>query len=148
MPLARIALPRASAICLCACHKCARRVAFRLEPTTTPAQVASRRVDLRLIKEAEARGAGAPASTWDVAPTRVGKVACHTTPGDLAPVHSLSPVTIMLRRLLFTGKTHTLTLAGRSGQTSASGHKPTSITRLQMVRYSARSGHWASVCLL
>ncbi len=29
---------------------------FRLEPTTTPAQVASRRVDLRLIKEAEARG--------------------------------------------------------------------------------------------
>ncbi len=27
----------------------------------------------------------------------------------------LSPSTIMLRRLLFTGKTHTLTLAGRSG---------------------------------
>ncbi len=56
MRLARIALPRASAICLCACHKCARRVAFRLEPTTTPAQVARRRVDLILIKEAEARG--------------------------------------------------------------------------------------------
>ena len=31
---------------------------------------------------------------------------------------------------------------------SALGHKPTSITRLQMVRYSPRSGHWASVCLL
>ncbi len=56
MRLARIALPRATAISLCACHKCARRVAFRLEPTTTPAQVARRRVDLRLIKEAEARG--------------------------------------------------------------------------------------------
>ena len=62
--LARIALPRASAICLCACHKCARRVAFRLEPTTTPAEVASRRVDLKLIKEAEAQRGGAPASTY------------------------------------------------------------------------------------
>ena len=51
----------------------------------------------------------------EVDPTRAGKVACQTTPGDLAPVHSLSPVTITLRRLLFTGKTHTLTLAGRSG---------------------------------
>ncbi len=28
------------------------------------------------------------------------------------------------------------------------GHKRTSIPRLQMVRYSPRSGHWASVCLL
>ncbi len=60
MRLARIALPRASAISLCACHKCARRVAFRLEPTTTPAHVASRRVDLKLIKEAEAREGRCP----------------------------------------------------------------------------------------
>ena len=71
--LARIALARASAISLCACHKCARRVAFRLEPTTTPAQVASRRVDLILIKEAEAQGR-APASTCERDPTRAGKV--------------------------------------------------------------------------
>ncbi len=60
MRLARIALARASAISLCACHKCARREAFRLEPTTTPAQVASRRVDLILIKEAEAREGRCP----------------------------------------------------------------------------------------
>ncbi len=63
MRLARIALPRASAISLCACHKCARRVAFRLEPTTTPPEVASRCVDLKLIKEAEVQRARAPAST-------------------------------------------------------------------------------------
>ena len=31
---------------------------------------------------------------------------------------------------------------------SGMGHKPTSITRLQMVRFSLKSGHWASVCLL
>ncbi len=31
---------------------------------------------------------------------------------------------------------------------SASGHKRTSVTRLQMVRYSPKSGHWASVCPL
>ena len=31
---------------------------------------------------------------------------------------------------------------------SGMGQKQTSITRLQMVRYSPRGGHWASVCLL
>ena len=31
---------------------------------------------------------------------------------------------------------------------SALGHKPTSITRLQMVRFSPKNGHWVSVCLL
>ncbi len=48
-------------------------------------------------------------------PTRVGKVSCQITPGDLAPVYSLSPVTIMLRRLLFTGKSLTRALAGAFG---------------------------------
>ncbi len=66
MCLARIALPRASAICLCGCHKCARRVAFRLEPTTTPAQVASRRVDLKLIKEAGATSPGPDQYQWEM----------------------------------------------------------------------------------
>ncbi len=51
----------------------------------------------------------------DVDPTRDGKVACGTTPGDLAPVYSLSPSTIMLRRLLFTGKSLTGALAGAFG---------------------------------
>ncbi len=31
---------------------------------------------------------------------------------------------------------------------SALGHKRTSITRLQMVRFSPKSRHWVSVCLL
>jgi hypothetical protein len=31
---------------------------------------------------------------------------------------------------------------------SAKGHKRTSITRLQMVRYNPRNGHWAWVFLL
>ena len=34
-------------------------------------------------------------------------------------------------------------------QTSAKGHKRTSVTQLQMVRYSPRSGHWGTkVCFL
>ncbi len=51
----------------------------------------------------------------DVDPTRAGKVACLTTPGDLAPVYSLSPVMITLRRFLFTGKSLTRALAGAFG---------------------------------
>ena len=31
---------------------------------------------------------------------------------------------------------------------TAYSYERTSIPRLQMVRYSPRSGHWASVCLL
>ncbi len=72
--LARIVLPRASAICLCACHKCARCVAFRLEPTTTPAQVA------RPARRSEMEKEAGPFLTRPVTekadPTRVGKVAC------------------------------------------------------------------------
>ncbi len=37
-------------------------------------------------------------------PTRVGKVVAQSTPGDLVPVYSHSPVTITLRRFQFTGK--------------------------------------------
>ncbi len=48
-------------------------------------------------------------------PTRVGKVVAQSTPGDLAPVHSLSPVTITLRRLLFTGKSPPALDAKRRG---------------------------------
>ncbi len=40
----------------------------------------------------------------EVDPTRARKVNLETTPGDLAPVYSLSPVTITLRRFQFTGK--------------------------------------------
>ena len=123
MRLARIALPRASAISLCACQKCGRRVAFRLEPTTTPAQVASRRVDLILIKEAEARGPVPRPVPEEDNPTRVGKVSCQITPGDLAPVYSLSPVTITLRRLLFTGKSPPALNSKRRGRTPYGGNE-------------------------
>ncbi len=39
----------------------------------------------------------------------------QTTPGDLAPVHSPSPVTTTLRRLLFTGKSPPALDAKRRG---------------------------------
>ncbi len=60
----------------------------------------------------------------DVDPTRVGKVeANQTTPGDLAPVYSQSPVTITLRRLLFTGKSSLSLDAKRRGRTPNGGNE-------------------------
>ena len=49
--------------------------------TTTPAQAASRRVDLRLIKEAEARWRGPRPVPMEIDPTRVGKVFMSNHPG-------------------------------------------------------------------
>jgi len=41
---------------------------------------------------------------WKMIRRECREGALSNTPGDLAPVHSLSPVTITLRRLLFIGK--------------------------------------------
>ncbi len=121
MRLARIALPRASAISLCACHECARRVAFRLEPTTTPAQVArpARRSEIDKIGRGHfpwsrpglRKSIRREMGRWHVKPPRATSRRSH----------SLSPVTITLRRFLFTGKTHTLTLAGAFGGRISNG---------------------------
>ncbi len=56
-------------------------------------------------------------------PTRVGKVVAQSTPGDPAPVYSQSPVTITLRRLLFTGKSPPALDAKRRGRTPNGGNE-------------------------